>query len=87
VLRLTLSLVPVGIAQLTTVVQDGYLAARSVAFYDTVTAWLRLRLIGDVAFLAAGGLLLVDVVRKLRRTRPISAPGTEPAPPALVGGR
>lgn len=68
-LWLALSLLPIGVAQLTDVITNGYAHARSLAFYDDWRLVQWLRLLGVTAFLAGGGLLLLDVVRKLRHPR------------------
>lgn len=78
VLWLVLNLIPIGAAQLLATLEHGYAYARSVAFYDqwTVLQWARLP--GDVVFLVAGAVFLVDLVRMFalpqRTPRPAMAP-------------
>ena len=69
VLWLAFNLIPVGVAQLEAVVDHGYAYARSLAFYEGMTFFAWLRLPGDLAFLAGGGVVLADVVVKLRARR------------------
>jgi nitric oxide reductase subunit B len=69
VLWLALNILPIGTAQFSATVEQGYSYARSVAFYQHWIAFHWLRLPGDVAFLVGGALLLVDVVSKLRYRR------------------
>jgi nitric oxide reductase subunit B len=72
VLWLVFNLFPVGAAQLEAVIDEGYAWARSVAFYDGVTIFAWLRLPGDIAYLIGGGIVLADVVAKLRARRAAS---------------
>lgn len=65
VLWLVLNLIPIGAAQLLATLEHGYAYARSVAFYDQWTLLQWARLPGDAAFLAAGAVMLVDLVRML----------------------
>lgn len=85
VLWLVLNLLPLGVAQYLTSVRDGYWQSRSLDFYQdwTVVQWLRV--VGDTAFLAGGGLLLIDVIGKLRHRRGATvADGADlPAPPVI----
>ena len=69
VLWLALNLIPIGVAQFVATVDHGYFFARSLDFYDdwTVLQWLRLP--GDVAFLAGGALIGLDLILKLRHRR------------------
>jgi nitric oxide reductase subunit B len=69
VMWLAFNLLPVGVAQLEAVIDHGYAFARSLAFYDGVTFFGWLRLPGDLAFLAGGLVVLVDVIVKLRARR------------------
>jgi len=69
VLWLVLNLLPVGIAQLAATIDQGFAYARSLAFYDGVIAFQWLRLPGDLAFLAGGAIVLVDLLAKLRHRR------------------
>ncbi len=82
VLWLVLNVLPIGIAQYVTAARDGYWQARSLDFYDhwTVVQWLRI--VGDAAFLAGGGLMLIDVIDKLRHRRRATIPdgGSLPEP-------
>ena len=87
VLWLTLNLLPVGVAQLVAGVQEGYWYSRSLAFYDSWTTFQWLRLVGDAAFLAGGGLLLLDVVHKLRHRRQATVPDGGDLPEDLTGDR
>ena len=71
-LWLALNLLPIGVAQVSDVLTNGYAHARSLAFYDhwTLVQWFRLA--GDGVFLAAGALLLVDVGLKLLHPRRVT---------------
>ncbi|MDE3112003.1 MAG: hypothetical protein KGN00_07730 [Chloroflexota bacterium] len=57
----------------------GYAYARSVAFYDGWTALQWARLPGDLAFLAGGAVLLVDLVRLLLLPQRGPYPAVAPA--------
>jgi nitric oxide reductase subunit B len=83
VLWLVLNLLPVGIAQLAAVIKHGYGYARSLAFYDGVVAFQWLRLPGDLAFLAGGAIVLVDLLAKLRRRRAATVAEGEELMPAV----
>lgn len=93
VLWLALTALPVGVAQVFAATEHGYWYARSLAFYNgwTVAQWLRL--VGDIAFLVGGGILLVDVVAKLRHRRratvedgePVAIEGPQPGGKAAGG--
>jgi nitric oxide reductase subunit B len=61
VLWLVLNLLPVGIPQLVATVNNGFAAARSVEFYDSVAIFMWLRLPGDLAYLAGAGFLIADL--------------------------
>jgi nitric oxide reductase subunit B len=63
VLWLVLNLLPVGIPQLAATINEGFAYARSVQFYDTVSVFMWARVPGDVAFLAGGAFLLIDLTR------------------------
>ena len=69
VLWLALNILPIGTAQFSATVEQGYWYARSVGFYQHWIVFHWLRLPGDVAFLIGGGLVLLDVVSKLRYRR------------------
>jgi len=83
VLWLVLNLLPVGIAQLAATIEHGYGYARSLAFYDGVVAFQWLRLPGDLAFLAGGAIVLVDLLAKLRHRRAATVPEGEELVPAV----
>ena len=87
VLWLALNILPIGIAQLQAVVNDGFWYARSLAFYEDWTLMQWFRMPGDIVFLAAGLVLGVDLLRKLRSARRPNVQEGEafaPMPPALT---
>ena len=80
-LWLALNLIPIGVGQVVAVIDRGYWYARSLDFYEHWVVFEWLRLAGDVAFIAAGGLMLSDLVQKLRIARKApkaSSPGYQP---------
>jgi nitric oxide reductase subunit B len=90
VLWLALNLLPIGLWQFGDTVANGFWHARSLDFYNQdgviVLNWLRLP--GDVAFLAGGTLLLLDVASKLRHLRrPTVGEGEPVEPPAPLRRR
>ncbi len=86
VLWLTLNLLPIGVAQLVSTIDNGYWFARSLEFYNDWTLFQWLRLPGDVAFAAGGLIVLYDLLRLLPFRREPTSGEEEPLtlPPALA---